>query len=279
VIATPNQLHVPNGLTAVQAGVPMLLEKPVSGDVESAMQLVAAAEAAGVSILVGHHRRHSPLIQRAREIVESGRLGQVTAVTGLCLFQKPDRGYFDGPGAWRSQLGGGVVLINLIHVVDDLRNICGDMVSVQGAESNAARGFPVEDTAAMILRFASGALGTLAISDAAAAPWSWELTSGENKAYPHTDQFCYLVAGTKGSLTVPRLDLWSHEGDGWWTPIRAERSIVPEQDPLTLQIRHFCAVIRGEITPLLDGRGGTRTLETTLALKRAAETGDVVRLS
>ena len=72
VIATPNQLHVPNGLAAVEAGVPMLLEKPVSGDVESALQLVEAAEKAGVAILVGHHRRHSPLIQRAREIVEFG---------------------------------------------------------------------------------------------------------------------------------------------------------------------------------------------------------------
>jgi predicted dehydrogenase len=159
----------------------------------------------------------------------------------------PNEGYFDGPYVWRSQPGGGVVLINLIHVVDDLRNICGDVISVQAAESNAARGFLVEDTAAMILRFASGALGTLIISDAAASPWSWELTSGENKAYPHTDQFCYLVAGTKGSLTVPRLDVWSHEGDGWWTPIQSARSIEPEQDPLTLQMRHFCAVNRAVV--------------------------------
>jgi predicted dehydrogenase len=211
--------------------------------------------------------------------VETGRLGRITAVTGLCLFRKPDRGYFDGPFSWRREPGGGVVLINLIHVIDDLRNICGDIVAIQAAEANAARGFPVEDTAAMILHFASGALGTLTISDAAAAPWSWELTSGENKAYPHTDQFCYLVAGTEGSLTVPRLDVWGHEGDGWWTPIRSERSVVPEQDPLTLQMRHFCQVIRREAAPLLDGRGGTRTLEATLAVKRAAETGGVVRLS
>ena len=86
VIATPNQLHVANGLSAVRAGVPMLLEKPVSGDVESAMELVNAAEAANVPILVGHHRRHSPLIQRAKEIVGSGRLGKITAVNGLAFF-------------------------------------------------------------------------------------------------------------------------------------------------------------------------------------------------
>ena len=172
-----------------------------------------------------------------------------------------------------------MVLINLIHVIDDLRNLCGDIVAVQAAESGAARGFPVEDTAAMILHFANGALGTLAISDSANAPWSWELTAGENKAYPHTDQFCYLIAGTTGSLTVPRLDVWSHEGDGWWTPIGVERQIAPEQDPLTLQMRHFCQVIRGEAQPILDGRGGTRTLETTLAVKTAARKGELVRLS
>jgi len=279
VIATPNQLHVPHGLAAVEAGVPMLLEKPVSGDLDSAMRLVGAAEAADVPILVGHHRRHSPLMQRAHSAVASGSLGRVVAATGLCLFRKPNQGYFDGPQSWRREPGGGVILINLIHVIDDMRNLCGDITAVQAVASNATRGFPVEDTAAVLLHFANGALGTLMISDATAAPWSWEMTSGENKAYPHTDQFCYLVAGTGGSLSVPRLDGWRHGGDGWWTPLEAHREIVPEQDPLTLQMRHFCQVARREVEPLLDGRGGTRTLEVTLAVRRAAETGEVVRLS
>ncbi|MCW3476899.1 Gfo/Idh/MocA family protein [Limobrevibacterium gyesilva] len=278
VIATPNRLHVAGGLAAVAAGVPMLLEKPVADDVAGALRLVEAAEQTGVPILVGHHRRHSPLIQRAKEIVASGRLGKITAVTGLCWFLKP-ADYFEGKGSWRREPGAGVVLINLIHVVDDLRNICGDVASVQAAQSNAARGFPVEDTAAIILRFRNGALGTLTISDSAAAPWSWELTSGENKAYPHTDQFCYLVAGTEGSVTIPRLDVWHYGAEQhWWAPLEAQRSFVPEQDPLTLQMRHFCAVARGTAKPLLDGREGTRTLETTLAVKRAAATGEVVHL-
>jgi predicted dehydrogenase len=143
VIATPNQLHVANGLSAVRAGVPMLLEKPVSGDVESALELVNAAESANVPILVGHHRRHSPLIQRAKEIVTSGRLGKITAVNGMCLFCKPSKDYFDGKNAWRREPGGGVVLINLIHVIDDLRNICGDIVAIQAAQSNTARGLRI----------------------------------------------------------------------------------------------------------------------------------------
>jgi predicted dehydrogenase len=279
VIATPNALHIPGGLTAVAAGVPVLLEKPVADNVADAMSLVEASEAAGVPILVGHHRRHSPLIARAREVVASGRLGRIVAVNGLCWFRKPSTGYFDGPNTWRREPGGGVILINLVHVIDDLRNLCGDIVAVQAAASNAARGFAVEDTAAAILHFASGAIGTLSISDAATAPWSWELTSGENKAYPRTDEACYYIAGTDGSLSVPRLETWAHDGDGWWTPMQAARTAVPEQDPLTLQMRHFIQVIRREAAPVLDARGGTRTLETALAVKRAAAEGGVFRLA
>lgn len=142
VIATPNRLHVPQGLVAVAAGVPMLLEKPIADELAAADELVAAAEARAVPILVGHHRRHSPLVQRARAVVEGGRLGRIVAVSGLCLFRKPQP-YFEGAGAWRTQPGGGVVLINLIHVIDDLRNICGDIVAVQAVASNATRGFAV----------------------------------------------------------------------------------------------------------------------------------------
>ena len=277
IVATPNQLHVANGLACVEAGVPMLMEKPVSDDVAGGWELVAATEQAGVPMLVGHHRRHSPLIHEAKAIVASGAIGRVTAVNGLCWFLKP-QDYFDA--AWRRQPGAGVVLINLIHVIDDLRNICGDLASVQALQANAVRGFAVEDTAAILLRFRSSALGTISISDTVAAPWSWELTSGEDKAFPGTDQSCYLIGGTEGSVSVPRLELWRHAGDkAWWGPIRAERRILPEQDPLVLQLRQFCRVVRREEPPLLGGREAMKTLEATLAVKESATTGKAIDLA
>jgi predicted dehydrogenase len=277
VIATPNQLHVAGGIACVGAGVPMLVEKPIADDVASALQLVEAAEKANVPILVGHHRRHSLFIQKAKEIISSGRLGEITVANGLTWFLKP-KDYFNV--AWRREPGGGVVLINLIHVIDDLRNLCGDIASVQALASNAARGFPVEDTAAILLQFRNGGLGTLSISDSAAAPWSWELTSGEMKSYPQTDQFCYMIAGTKGALTVPRLDFWHYAAEpGWFQPIACERQVLPEQDPLILQMRHFCDVVRGQAKPVIDGREGARTLEATLAVKTAAAAGHAVELS
>jgi predicted dehydrogenase len=278
IIATPNRSHVANGLVAVEAGIPMLVEKPISHDLASALKLVEAAEEAGIPILVGHHRRHSPLIREAKRIVASGRLGRVLAVSGFCLFRKPAN-YFEGEHAWRGEAGAGVMLINLVHAIDDLRNLVGDIAGVQAAASNATRGLAVDDTAAVLLHFASGALGTLTISDAVASPWSWEMTSHENDAFPNTDEFCYLVAGTEASLTVPRLDVWHHTGESWLTPIEKQRVVVTEEDPLKLQLQHFGAVIRGEAVPLLGGRGGARTLETTLAVHQAAATGKLVPLS
>ncbi|MDR3436580.1 Gfo/Idh/MocA family oxidoreductase [Telmatospirillum sp.] len=288
IVSVPNQFHFSVGMTLLRHRLPMLMEKPVCDTVSQAREFADAAEQAGVAVLAGHHRRHGPTIQRAKEIIASGRLGRISAVHGFCWVLKP-KDYFEGKGAWRAQPGGGVVLINLIHVIDDLRNLCGEIASVQAAASNAARGFPVEDTIGIILTFRSGAIGTLAVSDAAASPWSWELTSGENKAFPHTAESCYLVAGMEASLSIPRLEIWHHGAErSWWSPIHADRVVAPEADAFTLkshadpmvnEMRHFCDVVRGRAEPLLDARGGARTLEATLAVVEAARSGKAVMLS
>ena len=276
IIATPNQLHVTGALTFVSAGIPVLLEKPVADSVAEAMRLVEAAEATGVPILIGHHRRHSTLINEAKAVVGSGRLSRITAVNALSWFYKPSA-YFDV--AWRREAGGGPVLINLIHVIDDLRNMVGDVTSVQAIESNAVRGFAVEDTAAVLLRFANGALGTVTVSDTTVAPWSWEMTSGEDRAFPSSGEASYMIGGTDGSLTVPRLDHWHYgETKSWVAPISRDRCILPEQDPLLVQLRHFCAVARRKAKPVIDAREGTRTLAVTLAVKRSSEIGQAVRI-
>lgn len=274
IVATPNQLHVENGLECVAAGVPALVEKPLADDVAAATRLVEAAEAAGVHLLTGHHRRHNPLIRRAKEAIDSGRLGRIVAVHGICWFFKPDD-YFDVP--WRREKGAGPVFLNLIHDVDLLRHLCGEVVAVQAQETNALRGNAVEDAAVILLRFASGALGTVNVSDAIVAPWSWELISGENPAYSHTPETCYQIGGTLGSLTVPYLDLWHNPTKpGWWEPIECLRLPVEVEDPLGLQVRQFCRVIRGEEEPLVSGREGLNTLKVIAAVKEAAASGQMV---
>ena len=144
----------------------MLLEKPIAPTVEEGERLLRAADAAGARILIGHHRAHSPIMAKAKEIVERGTLGTLVAVMGSAVFFKPDHYFADGP--WRREPGGGPILINMIHEVHNLRILCGEIVAVQAFASDATRGFPVEDTVAINLRFASGALGSFMLSDTAA---------------------------------------------------------------------------------------------------------------
>jgi predicted dehydrogenase len=277
IVATPNRLHVSHGLACVEAGIPALIEKPLADEVDAASRFVDAAEAAGVPLLTGHHRRHNPIMREAKAVIESGRLGAVVAVHGHCWFHKPEE-YFET--SWRRMKGAGPIFVNLIHDVDNFRYLCGDVAAVQAQESNRIRGYEVEDTGVILLRFASGMLGTITVSDAIAAPWSWELTSGENPAYPPSSESCYLIGGTLASLSVPKLEIWHHaKRPSWWEPIECQRLPVASEDPLALQIRHFCRVIRGLEPPVVSGREGLATLRIVAAIKEAALTGQLVEIA
>ncbi|OAF15190.1 Gfo/Idh/MocA family protein [Bradyrhizobium neotropicale] len=274
IIASPNTLHLPMALDCAAAGVPALIEKPVTDTVAAAQRLCAAVKRTGAPMLVGHHRRHNPIIKAAREAVATGKLGRLTAVAGLWLLKKPDD-YFEV--AWRREAGGGPLLINLIHDIDNLRFICGEIAEVQALTSNMVRGFPVEDTAALLLRFASGALGTVTVSDATPAPWSWELSSGENAAYPKQDQPCYVFAATNGSLSVPTMELWSYpKNPGWHAPLLREAVALSRYDPLAEQLRHFLSVIAGREQPLISVEDAMGTLAVVEAVSEAARTGLII---
>jgi predicted dehydrogenase len=271
IVASPNALHLAMAVDCLECGTPALVEKPVTDTVASAQVLLRTVKRTGVPVLVGHHRRHNPRIKAVRESIAAGQIGQLTAVVGLWLLKKPDN-YFDV--AWRREPGGGPILINLVHDIDDLRFICGEIVEVQALTSNGARGFAVEDTAALLLRFESGALGTVTVSDATPAPWSWELTSSENPAYPQQDQPCYLFAGTKGSLSVPTMELWSYPGEsGWYAPLRRTEISTATFDPLVEQLRHFLAVIARREAPLISVEDAMGTLAVVEAVREAARTG------
>jgi len=277
ILATPNQLHVDQGMTCVAEGIPALVEKPFSTSVASGETLVRAADAAGVPLLTGHHRRHNPIMGRAKAEIEAGAIGDIVSVGVLAWLFKPHE-YFDV--AWRRQPGGGPVLINLIHDIDLLQFLCGRVLSVHAFESSAVRGNAVEDTAVVILIFANGALGTINVSDTIVAPWSWELTAHDNPAYPATDELCYVIGGTRGSLELPGLRLWRNRGKrGWREPIDVTPLAASLDDPFILQARQFAAVIRGREKPLVSGRDGLDALRAVEAVKRSAAEGQTVTVS
>ena len=281
ILATPNPLHAEQVMACIRAGITVLVEKPVAHTLAEGLRVCDAVEKSGVSVLVGHHRRHSPILHKAVDVVNSGVLGQIVAVIGSAVFYKPDSdGYYEGLNAWRREPGGGPILINLIHEIGNLRAMLGEIVEVQAFTSNAVRGFPVEDSAAINLRFASGALGSFLLSDTAACARSWEQTARENPDYVAcSDEDCYTIIGNRGSLSVPTMRLKSYREDkdrSWFKPFYCETLPLERRDPLTEQMAHFVALVRGECAPLVSARDGLQNLRVTEAISEAARTGKVI---
>jgi len=277
ILATPTVLHVDAALLSIARGIPVLVEKPVADSLADAQRLVEAVERTGVPVLVGHHRRYSALLEAACTAIASGALGALVAVQGSALFHKPARYFEEAPH--RRQRGAGPILTNMVHEVDTLRLLAGEIVEVQAFASSARRGFEVEDSASIGLRFANGALGSFLLSDVAASTRSWEQTSGENRAYARDPlETCYLVSGDRGSLAVPTLRLQTSEGEpSWFEPLRVHTLGVNVVDPLALQLAHFCAVIRRLELPRVGVRDAMQTLRVTLAIAEAAAIGRPVR--
>jgi len=277
ILATPNTLHVSGALTCLAHGVPALIEKPVADSVQDVERLLEALKHSDVPMLVGHHRRHSTVLQAAARTLASGDYGRLVSVMGSAQFYKPS-GYFDS-APWRKQQGGGPILINLIHEMDNLRLLCGEIVAVQAMATNATRGFEVEDTVVINLRFANGMLGTFALSDTAAGPRSWEQTSGENPDYPrHRDQDCYFVCGTRGSLAVPTLRAWQYPGNdeaarSWFKPFNSSQLPVQDTDPLVAQLTHFCDVIERKAAPLVRVGDALQSLRVLEAVRASVASG------
>lgn len=279
ILATPNKLHAIQSHECIAAGVPAIVEKPVTDSIEDAIELLKHAKQEQSIMLVGHHRAYSPLLETAKKVIDSGELGNIVSIMGSAAFYKPDY-YFD-EGEWRKVKGGGPIFINMIHEIGNLRHLVGDIVGVQALSSNSTREFEVEDTTVMSFRFANGTLGSFLLSDASASPRSWEQTSQENKSYAtYETEDCYHVAGTNGCLSIPTMQVKSFSSDvtpSWWNAMESRQEPINREDPLKRQLEHFCALIRGdETTPTVSIWDGLQNLLVIDAIIEACESGQYV---
>ncbi|HIF09101.1 MAG TPA: Gfo/Idh/MocA family oxidoreductase, partial [Sneathiellales bacterium] len=134
VVATPNQMHLPAAVACAERGAHILMEKPIAHSLDAGRDLVRAVNRAGVRLTVGHHRRFDPAAGAAKAIIDGGEIGDLLAVSATWAVRKP-AAYFGVK--WRRETGGGVVLINLIHEIDCLRFVVGEITSVRAFTSNA----------------------------------------------------------------------------------------------------------------------------------------------
>ncbi|OJD28679.1 quinate utilization oxidoreductase [Diplodia corticola] len=292
IVCTPNHTHVPVSTELLSSGIHVLCEKPISTSIASGQALVDLASRRNLHLLIGHHRRFNPFVVATKRILAhpTHSLGQITAVSGLWTLRKPPA-YYDAPAAWRqSASSGGPVLINLIHDIDVLHHLLGPVVGVAAFEAAKRRGHAAEEGGAIILRFASGVVGTFVLCDAVASPHAFELATGENPLFPPTSADVYRIFGTEATLSVPDLGRWAYASGrekSWRSEMVRETLKLEEllgedertKAPFELQVEHLVRVVRGEASPVCSGADGLAAVRVAEAVREALRTVGVVHVN
>ncbi len=196
-ITTPNHLHYPMAMAALAAGKPVYCEKPLAVSLEQAEQMQQAAQRAGVVTRVGYNYQHNPMIEWARELIHSGELGEIISFQGE--FSEDFMADAQSPWSWRceAQHAGGALADLGSHLLSMARYLLGDVEAVCADTHTVHRQRPaskgslelrdigVDDQVHALLRFASGARGTVSSS--------W-LKHG------YKNHLSFEISGTRGTL-------------------------------------------------------------------------------
>ncbi len=174
-VCTPHATHAAIAIDALEAGVHVVLEKPLAHDRAEGRRLVQAAEGASARIAVCFQNRYNAPVQAAHELLRSGVLGTVLGASATVFWHRDAAYYRDRPwrGRW-STAGGGLLMNQAIHTIDLLQWLLGDVDGVVGGAATRLLGdeIEVEDTADLVLRHANGATSTFfaTLSNAVNAP-------------------------------------------------------------------------------------------------------------
>ncbi len=250
-VCVPPFAHGDAERAVIAAGVPLFVEKPIALDRDTAHEIADLIAQRDLLTAVGHHWRYLPVVDRARELL---RDRPVRLVTGAWLDKVP-------PVAWwpRRESSGGPVVEQAAHVLDLARHLAGEVTEVWAAGNGTpppVDGADVDGATAAALRFAGGAVGTVA----ATCVLGWKERAG-------------LEIYADGlSLAISETSLVIRDADGTETV---------ESDPDSARIavdRAFVAAVRGEEKDIrVPYAEALRTHELALAVAEAAATGKVVR--
>jgi predicted dehydrogenase len=281
-IATPNGAHEAGVLAAARHGVHVLCEKPLALNLAEADRMVAATTAAGVRFGVVFQRRFWPAAVRIRRAIADGRLGTPVA-GGLVARLRRDAAYYAEPwrGNWSTE-GGGVLMTQAIHHVDLLQWFMGRASRVTGRVATLVHGssIEVEDTAAAVVEFASGALATVQAGTTFAPGLGAQVWVSDARG-----RTVGLVEFPEG---VGATDVWTIPGEERFTDVYGERGaydlplaevhrrLVPYH---ALQVADFVGAVRDRRDPAVTGREAVKSLEIVQAIYESALTGATVELT
>ena len=160
-LCTPSGLHPSQTIRAAQAGCHVMTEKPMATRWADGLEMVRACDNAGVHLFVVKQNRRNATLQLVKRAVEKGRFGRIFMVTINVFWARP-QSYYDS-AKWRGtwEFDGGALMNQASHYVDLVDWLIGPVESVQAFTATLDRDIEVEDTAAVAVRWRSGALGSV----------------------------------------------------------------------------------------------------------------------
>ena len=179
------------------------------------------------------------------------------------------------------RVSGGPILINLIHEIDCLQYLLGPITRVHAEQTISHRRYEAEEGAAILLRFASGVIGTFMLSDSTPSPHFFEAATGENPGMPKMGKDVYRMFCTEGTLSVGDMKITKHtdNDEKSWSSKLVETTLpVGDEVPFDEQIEHLVRVVRGEEKPRCTGEDGLSAMIVCDAIKRAMVEGSAIEI-
>jgi predicted dehydrogenase len=280
IVVTPHPQHCDGALAAFDAGLHVLVEKPMAVSVAQCDRMSAAAQRAGKALSVVSQRRWFPACRRVREAIDSGKLGRPAILQMTVLGWRDEKYYGSDPwrGKWQSE-GGGVLINQVAHQIDLMCWFMGPVAEVQGFWGNVNHPYiEVEDTAVAALRFENGGFGSVLASNSQKPGIHAKVhvhgASGAS-AGVQTDGGAMFIAGMSTITEPPVNDLWTIPGEeALLEKFRAEdeaffKTIDATTHFFARQIEAFCAaILQGKTPPVTaaDGRETVKFIETMYRL-------------
>ena len=287
-IATPNILHAPIALAAIAAGKPVYCEKPLATTLADAQAMTEAAEAAGLPTAVGFTYLYNPMIAVAREIIQGGEIGDVTAFRGI--HAEDFMASADAPFNWRCETenAGGALADIGSHIIAVARHLVGEIASVSGqlhtvhkARRDGAGGMrpvTIDDQADAIVRFAGGATGTLSASWIASGRkmgLGFEVSGSKGSIVFTQERFNELQlyrAGTSGREGFTTIMAGPGHGDyGAFCPASGHQ--IGYNDLKTIEVKAAIDAVMGRPNSAKDFRDAWQVDLVADAIRQSAATG------
>jgi predicted dehydrogenase len=289
IVCTPHPAHRAPAVRAAEAGIHVLVEKPLAANLADCDAMIASAARHSVKLGVVSQRRFFEPVARMKAALDAGKLGAPVLGT-VVMFSWRDEAYYRSDpwrGKWDTE-GGGVLINQSPHHLDILQWLMGPIDEISGYHANLNHPYiEVEDTALAMIRFRGGGLGSVVVSLSQKPGIYTKIhVHGANGASvgAETDSGATFIAGMTAVAAPPLNDLWTIPGEEALLPAFQEedRAAFRLFDPGThyhaAQVRDFLRAILEDRPPLVTGEDGRKVVEIIEAIYQSQKQSRPIRL-